>query len=157
MVHLTQGLRDDFAGTPLATSTPADIQEARLSPQSLKASLPPWNRNPILTVPSLSLPQYLSLCWSRVRPHWPAPSPKTWRVLACWTKRGEDSSCEREWLHGSKKNNYQSVERHSKTTGHKGHQLWIRLTGKMCLPATGRPLSFKHTRIPQHRANTQKL
>ncbi|DAA32132.1 PREDICTED: aurora kinase A and ninein-interacting protein [Bison bison bison] len=121
--HLTQGLRADFMAPPLATSTPADIQEARLSPQSLKASCQHGIGTPYLTVPCLFRPD-TSVC---------AGASKA--SLACSfahdlessclldQKEGEDSSCEREWLQGSKKNNYQSVERHSKTTGHKGHQL----------------------------------
>ncbi|KAM9737004.1 aurora kinase A- and ninein-interacting protein isoform 1-T1 [Dama dama] len=120
--HLTQGLADDFMAPPLVTSTPADIQEAGLSPQSLMASCHHGIETPCLTVLSLFRPD-TSICAGESK-----------ASLACTftqdlessclldQKEGEDSSCEREWLHGSKKDNYQSVERHSKT-GHKGHQL----------------------------------
>uniref|UniRef100_A0A8C6CXY3 Aurora kinase A and ninein interacting protein n=1 Tax=Moschus moschiferus TaxID=68415 RepID=A0A8C6CXY3_MOSMO len=121
--HLTQGLRDDFTAPPLATSTPADIQEGSLSPQPLRASCHRGAGTPYLTVPS------------SFRPATPVCAAESEASLACSSaqdlkssclldqKEGEDSSCQREWLHGSKKSNYQSVERHSKTTGRKGHQL----------------------------------
>lgn len=85
--HLIQGLGDDCTAPPLATSIPADIQEARLSPQSLCNNCHHEMGTPCLTVLCSSLiPQSVL---KRVKPHWPVPSPKTWRVLTCWTKRRE--------------------------------------------------------------------
>uniref|UniRef100_A0A8D1WSB6 Aurora kinase A and ninein interacting protein n=1 Tax=Sus scrofa TaxID=9823 RepID=A0A8D1WSB6_PIG len=122
--HLIQGLEDDCMAPPLATSTPADIQEAtRLSPKSLRTNCHHETGIPCLTVLSLFQPDTL------------VHAKEGKASLACSftqdmknpclldQKEGEDSSWKREWLHGSKKNNYQSVERDSKTPGRKCHQL----------------------------------
>ena len=86
----------------------------------------------------------------RVRPHWPAPSPRTWRALACGTKK-------RERILPVKGNGFMDLRKiiirvwrdTVKQLGTRAISSWIRLTWKMCLlKEAGRPLSFKHTRIP---------
>ncbi|XP_031320255.1 aurora kinase A- and ninein-interacting protein [Camelus dromedarius] len=122
--HLIEGLGDDCVAPPLATSTPADIQEARLSPQSLQASCHREIGTPCLSV--LSLFQTDTLICAGERKASPAHSFTQELENSCLLdqKKGEkDSSWKREWLHGSKKKNYQSVQRHSKTPESKGYQL----------------------------------
>lgn len=121
--HLIQGLGDDCVAPPLATSTPTDIQEAGLSPQSVQASGHHRMETPFLTVLSLFQPETL-VC-----------AGESQESLACSftqdlessclmdQKEGEmDSSWKKEWLHGSKKKNCQSMERRSKPLGGKSHQ-----------------------------------
>lgn len=158
MVHLTQGLRDDFMAPPLATSTPADIQEARLSPQSLKASCHHGIGTPYLTVPSLSRPN-TSVCAGESKASLACSFTQDLESSCLLDqKEGEDSSCEREWLHGSKKNNYQSVERHSKTTGHKGHQLLDKTNWENVSAKSNRQAPVLQTyKDSQHRANTKAV
>uniref|UniRef100_A0A8C3VYA1 Aurora kinase A and ninein interacting protein n=1 Tax=Catagonus wagneri TaxID=51154 RepID=A0A8C3VYA1_9CETA len=121
--HLIQGLGDDCTAPPLATSTPADIQEARLSPQSLQTNCHQEMGTPCLTVLSLFQPDTF-VCAKEGKASL-AHSFTQDMESACLLdqKEGEDSSWKREWLLGSKKNNYQCVERHSKTPGRKHHQL----------------------------------
>uniref|UniRef100_G1PN31 Aurora kinase A and ninein interacting protein n=1 Tax=Myotis lucifugus TaxID=59463 RepID=G1PN31_MYOLU len=124
--HLTQGLGDDCVAPPLASSTPTDIQEAGLSPQSLQASGHHRLGTPFLTVLSLFQPETNLVC-----------AGENQDSLACSftqdvessclldQKEGEkDSSWKREWLHGSKKKNRQGMERRSKPPGGKGLQPW---------------------------------
>ncbi|EPQ13287.1 hypothetical protein D623_10029686 [Myotis brandtii] len=100
--HLTQGLGDDCVAPPLASSTPTDIQEAGLSPQSLQASGHHRLGTPFLTVLSLFQPETNLVC-----------AGENQDSLACSftqdvessclldQKEGEkDSSWKREWLHG---------------------------------------------------------
>ncbi|XP_070260500.1 aurora kinase A- and ninein-interacting protein [Myotis yumanensis] len=124
--HLTQGLGDDCVAPPLASSTPTDIQEAGLSPQSLQASGHHRLGTPFLTVLSSFQPETNLVC-----------AGENQDSLACSftqdvessclldQKEGEkDSSWKREWLHGSKKKNRQGMERRSKPPGGKGLQPW---------------------------------
>nr|XP_008527278.1 PREDICTED: aurora kinase A and ninein-interacting protein isoform X1 [Equus przewalskii] len=121
--HPTQGLVDDCMAPPLATSTPADIQEAGLCPQSLQPSAHHRTGTPFLTVLSLFQPD-TSVCAGESKDS-----------LACSFTQDLESSCllgqkegvkdsswKKEWLHGPKKKNCQAVERHSKPPGGKGHQ-----------------------------------
>nr|KAF6378694.1 hypothetical protein mMyoMyo1_009622 [Myotis myotis] len=124
--HLTQGLGDDFMAPPLASSTPTDIQEAGLPPQSLQASGHHRLGTLFLTVLSSFQPETNLVC-----------AGENQDSLACSftqdvessclldQKEGEkDSSWKREWLHGSKKKNRQGMERRSKPPGGKGLQPW---------------------------------
>ncbi|XP_028011083.2 aurora kinase A and ninein-interacting protein isoform X1 [Eptesicus fuscus] len=121
--HLIQGLGDDCVAPPLATSTPTDIQEAGLSPQSLQASGHHRLGPPFLTGLSLFQPETNLVC-----------AGESQDSLACFTqdlessclldqKEGQkDSFWKREWLHGSKKRNHQGMERRSKPLGGKSQQ-----------------------------------
>ncbi|KAF5924605.1 hypothetical protein HPG69_004477 [Diceros bicornis minor] len=121
--HLIQGLGDDCMASPLATSTPADIQEAGLGPQSLQASDHHRMGTPSLTVLSLFQPDTLvcagesqdSLAYSFTQ-------DLESSCLLGQKEAVKDSSWKRDWLHGPKKKNYQGMERHSKPPGGKGHQ-----------------------------------
>ncbi|XP_011355936.2 aurora kinase A and ninein-interacting protein [Pteropus vampyrus] len=119
--HLIQVLEDDCVAPPLATSTPADIQEAGLSPQSLQASGHHRMGTPFLTV--LSLFQSDTLVCAEESQDSLACSFTQDLESSCLLdqREREDSSWKREWLHGSKKKNCQGMERRSKPLG-KGHQ-----------------------------------
>lgn len=122
LVHLIQVLGDDCVVPPLATSTPADIQEAGLSPQSLQASGRHRMGTPFLTVLSSFQPDSL------------ISAEESQDSLACSFTQDLESSClldqrerkdsswKRERLHGSKKKKCQGMERCSKPLGGKGHQ-----------------------------------
>ncbi|KAM9244604.1 aurora kinase A- and ninein-interacting protein [Dugong dugon] len=121
--HFLQGLRDDCVASPLATSTPADVWDTGLCPQSLQTCGHHRMDTPFLTV--LSLPD-TPVC----------PGESKASLAFSFTqdlqssylldqKEGEveeDSSGNREWLHGSKKKNYQDIERNLKLPGGKCHQ-----------------------------------
>ncbi|XP_008071264.1 aurora kinase A and ninein-interacting protein [Carlito syrichta] len=116
--HLIQGLRGGCIAPPLATSTPADIQEDGLSPQFLQTSDHHRMETPLFTV--LSLPQ----------PDNQDCVGESNTSLAFSFTQDLESSClldqeerrvsarKREWLHGSKKN-YQGMDRYSKSPGDK--------------------------------------
>ncbi|XP_030729805.2 aurora kinase A- and ninein-interacting protein [Globicephala melas] len=122
--HLIQGLGDDCMAPPLATSTPADIQEARLSPQSFQASYHHGIGSPCVTVLSLFQPDTF-VCAGESKASLACSFTQDLESSCLLDqKEEEDSSWKREWPYGSKKKNYhQNVERHSKTPGHKGRQL----------------------------------
>ncbi|MBZ3882026.1 Aurora kinase A and ninein-interacting protein [Sciurus carolinensis] len=118
--HLIQGLGDDCTTPPLATSTPADIQETALSPLSLQTSGRHSLGTPFLTLLPLSQPDTLisagendaSLAFSFTQ---------DLESSLLDPKEGKrDSSRKRKWLRGSK--NYQNMERHIKVPGDKCHQ-----------------------------------
>ncbi|XP_054427736.1 aurora kinase A- and ninein-interacting protein [Pteronotus mesoamericanus] len=120
--HLIQGLGDDCMAPPLATSTPADIQEAGLSPQSLQASGQHRMGTPVMTL-SLFQPDTL-VCAGEKQDSLACPFTQDLESSCSLDqKEGEkDSSWKREWLRGSKKKNSQGMERCSKPSGGKGHQ-----------------------------------
>ncbi|OBS63605.1 hypothetical protein A6R68_07865, partial [Neotoma lepida] len=98
---LVQGLGDDCLVSPLATSTPADIQEAGHSPPSSQISSRHSLETPSLTMMSLPQPDILMGTGSSKA------------SLASSSTQYVESSClldqrgarrKREWLHGSKTN-----------------------------------------------------
>lgn len=119
--HPIQGLRDDCMAPPVATSTPADIQEAGLSPQSLQASGQHRMGAPVLTE-SLFQPDTL-VCAGEKQDSLACSFTQD---LECshWLdqKEGEDSSWKREWLRGSEKKNCRGTERCSKPPWGEAHQ-----------------------------------
>ncbi|XP_027470664.1 aurora kinase A and ninein-interacting protein isoform X1 [Zalophus californianus] len=121
--HLIQGLEDDCMSPPLATSTPADTQEAGRSPHSLQASDHHRMGTPFLTM--LSLPQSDTLvCAGKSKAS--ISCSFTQNLEGSYLldqKEGEkDSSWKREWLHGSKEKNHQDVERRVQPPGGEGLQ-----------------------------------
>ncbi|XP_012666885.1 aurora kinase A and ninein-interacting protein [Otolemur garnettii] len=115
--HLIQGLEDGCVAPPLATSTPADIQEAGLSSQSLQTSGHHRMGTPFLSVLSLHQPDTLdyagesnaSLTFSFTQDLESSCLPD---------QKGErDSAVRSEWLHGSK--NYQGLQKHIKPSWNK--------------------------------------
>ncbi|XP_037684045.1 aurora kinase A and ninein-interacting protein isoform X2 [Choloepus didactylus] len=121
--HFLQGLGDDCVAPPLATSTPADIQESGLSPQFLQeASGHHRVGTPVSTVLSLLQPETLiSAGESKASQAFSFPRNFKTSCLLDQKERG-DSSGEREWIHGSKKKNYQDMERYMKPPGGKCQQ-----------------------------------
>lgn len=119
--HSIQGLRDDCITPPLATSTPADIQETALSPRSLQTSGHHSLGTAFLTL--LPSPQPATLV---------SPGENDASLAFSFTQDLEssclldpeegkrDSPRKRKWLHGSK--NYQDTERHIKVPGGKCRQ-----------------------------------
>ncbi|XP_077631672.1 aurora kinase A- and ninein-interacting protein isoform X1 [Crocuta crocuta] len=120
--HLIQGLGGDCLATPLATSTPADTQEAGLSPQSLHASGPHRTGTPFLTVLSLLQPDPL-VCAGKSKASPSRSFTKNLEGSCSLDQKEKDSSWKREWRHGSKKKSYQGVERHIKPPGGKRQPL----------------------------------
>nr|XP_004657555.2 aurora kinase A and ninein-interacting protein [Jaculus jaculus] len=109
---LEQHLGNDCLALPLATSTPADIQEAGLSSQSLQISDNHSFRTPVLIVPSLSQSDIL-VCAGE--------SNSFTQDLEYSCLLGQrDSSRKREWLHGSK-TNCLGIDRHRKSPGRQCH------------------------------------
>uniref|UniRef100_A0A8C9L034 Aurora kinase A and ninein interacting protein n=1 Tax=Panthera tigris altaica TaxID=74533 RepID=A0A8C9L034_PANTA len=121
--HLIQGLGDDCMAPPLATSTPADTQEAGLSPQPLQDSGHHRMGTPFLTVLSLLQPDTL-VCAGKSKASPSCSFTKNLEGSRSLDQKEEekDSSWKREWLHGSKKKNYQGVERPIKPPRGKGHE-----------------------------------
>ncbi|XP_046939777.1 aurora kinase A and ninein-interacting protein [Lynx rufus] len=121
--HLIQGLGDDCMAPPLATSTPADTQEAGLSPQPLQDSGHHRMGTPFLTVLSLLQPDTL-VCAAKSKASPSCSFTKNLEGSRSLDQKEEekDSSWKREWLHGSKKKNYQGVERPIKPPRGKGHE-----------------------------------
>ncbi|XP_045440965.1 aurora kinase A and ninein-interacting protein isoform X2 [Pipistrellus kuhlii] len=122
--HLIQGLSDDCVAPPVATSTPTDIQEAGLSPQSLQASGHHRLGTPFLTGLSLIQPETNIICTGESQDSL-AYSFNQDLESSCLLDQKEgdqDSSWKREWLHGSKKRNHRSMDRRSKPPGGKGQQ-----------------------------------
>ncbi|XP_036303702.1 aurora kinase A and ninein-interacting protein isoform X3 [Pipistrellus kuhlii] len=106
--HLIQGLSDDCVAPPVATSTPTDIQEAGLSPQSLQASGHHRLGTPFLTGLSLIQPETNIICTGESQDSL-AYSFNQDLESSCLLDQKEgdqDSSWKREWLHGSKKRNH---------------------------------------------------
>ncbi|KAM5160253.1 aurora kinase A- and ninein-interacting protein [Callospermophilus lateralis] len=121
--HLIQDLRDNDITPPLATSTPADIQETALSPLSLQTSGHHSLGTPFLTL--LPLPQPTTLVSAGENDASLAFSFTQDLESSCLLdpKEGKrDSLRKRKWLLGSK--NYQDLERDIKVSGGKCHQLW---------------------------------
>ncbi|XP_077755194.1 aurora kinase A- and ninein-interacting protein [Canis aureus] len=122
--HLIQGLEDDCMAPPLATSTPADTQEAELSSRSLQAS--GHHRMGTAFLTALSLPQPDTLvCAGKNKASFSCSLAQNLEHSHLLDqKEGEkDPSWKREWLHGSNKKNYQDVQRHVQPPGGKGLQL----------------------------------
>ncbi|KAM7099171.1 aurora kinase A- and ninein-interacting protein isoform 1-T1 [Molossus nigricans] len=121
--HLIQGLGDDCMAPPLATSTPADIQEAGLSPQPLQASGHHRTGTPFLTGLSLFQPDTL-VCTGESQDSLTCSFTQDLESFCLLDQKEgkKNSSWKREWLHGSKKKKCQGMERHSKPPGGKGHQ-----------------------------------
>ncbi|KAL2773128.1 aurora kinase A and ninein-interacting protein isoform 2 [Daubentonia madagascariensis] len=118
--HLIQGLEDGCVEPPLATSTPAVIQEAGLSPQSLHASGHHRVGIPFLSVLSLLQPDTLDCTGeSNASLAFSFTQDLESSCLLDQKKKERDSARKREWLHGSKKNNYQGIEKHIKPPGDK--------------------------------------
>ncbi|XP_013375107.1 PREDICTED: aurora kinase A and ninein-interacting protein isoform X1 [Chinchilla lanigera] len=117
---LIQDLDNDCIASPLATSTPEDIQETGLSPKSHKTSGHHSVRNPFLTM--LSLPQPNTLACSGKSKAPLALSSTQDLESSCLLDQKEDSPRKREWFYGSEKS-YQVMERHIKPPGDKCHQL----------------------------------
>ncbi|XP_077006883.1 aurora kinase A- and ninein-interacting protein [Tamandua tetradactyla] len=116
--HFLQGLGDDCMAPPLATSTPTDIQEIGLAPQSLQEASG-HHRVGILVSTALPLLQPDTLICAEDSNASLAFSLSQDLQSSCLLdqKEGErDSSGEREWLHRStsKKKNYHDVGRHKK-------------------------------------------
>ncbi|XP_037354192.1 aurora kinase A and ninein-interacting protein [Talpa occidentalis] len=123
LIHPIKGTGDDCMAPPLATSTPADIQEAGLSLQSLQASGHHRMGTPFLTVLSL-LQSDTSVCAGESKDS--LASSITQDLESSCTldqNEGEHSSQKREWLHGYENKNCQGVERHIKPLGCKDYQL----------------------------------
>uniref|UniRef100_A0A452U9B7 Aurora kinase A and ninein interacting protein n=1 Tax=Ursus maritimus TaxID=29073 RepID=A0A452U9B7_URSMA len=121
--HPVQGLEDNSMSPPLATSTPADTQEAGLSPHSLQASDHHRMGTPFLTMRSLPQPDAL-VCAEKSKVSFSCSFTQNLEgSYLLDQKEGEkDSSWKREWLHGCKKKNYQDVERRVQPRGGKGLQ-----------------------------------
>ncbi|XP_029805930.1 aurora kinase A and ninein-interacting protein isoform X2 [Suricata suricatta] len=121
--HLTQGLGDDCLAPPLATSTPADAQEAGLSPQSLHDCGHHRKGTPFSTMLSLLQPDTLVYAGkSKASPSSSFANNLEGSCSLDPKEKDKDSSWEREWLHGSKKKNYQGVQRRIKPARGKGLQ-----------------------------------
>ncbi|KAF6109811.1 hypothetical protein HJG60_011008 [Phyllostomus discolor] len=122
--HPIQGLGGDCMAPPLATSTPADIQEVGLSPQSLQASGQHRMGAPVLAE-SLFQPDTLVCAGEKQDSLACSFTPDLECSYMLDQKEGEkDSSWKREWLRGSKKKNCQGTERCSEPPWGKGHQPW---------------------------------
>ncbi|XP_036991743.2 aurora kinase A and ninein-interacting protein isoform X1 [Artibeus jamaicensis] len=122
--HPIQGLGGDCMAPPFATSTPADIQEGGLSPQSLQASGQHRTGTPILTE-SLFQPDTLVCAGEKQDPLACSFTQDLESSCLLDQKEGQkDSSWKREWLCGSKKKNCQGTKRCSKPSRGKGHQPW---------------------------------
>ncbi|XP_012890216.1 PREDICTED: aurora kinase A and ninein-interacting protein [Dipodomys ordii] len=119
---LIQGSEDDCVALPLATSTPAGLQEPRLSPQSVETPGPNSMGTPFLTV--LSLPQSET----------PVSTGESKASLAFSSAQDLESSClldlkegkgdsphKLKRLHGSK-TNYPGTKGHTTPPGGKCHQ-----------------------------------
>nr|XP_012605916.1 aurora kinase A and ninein-interacting protein [Microcebus murinus] len=112
--HLIQGLEDGRTAPPLATSTPADIQESGLSPQSLQTSGHHRMGTPFLSVLSLLQPDSLDCAGESNASLAFSFTQDLESSCLLDQKEGErDSARKREWPHGSK-NKYQSMEKHIK-------------------------------------------
>uniref|UniRef100_A0A8C9DL49 Aurora kinase A and ninein interacting protein n=1 Tax=Prolemur simus TaxID=1328070 RepID=A0A8C9DL49_PROSS len=110
--HLIQGLEDGCVAPPLATSTPADIQESGLSPQSLQISGHPRTGTPFLSVLSLLQPDTLNCAGESNASLAFSFTQDLESSCLLDQKEGErDSARKREWLHESKKN-YRGMEKH---------------------------------------------
>ncbi|XP_049734281.1 aurora kinase A and ninein-interacting protein [Elephas maximus indicus] len=122
--HFLHGLHDDCMAAPLATSTPADIQDTGFCPQShQETSGPPRLETPVLT--ALSLPD-TPVCAGERKASLAFSFTQDWES-SCLPdqkedKGEEDSSGNREGLQRSKKNKYQDIERDVKLHGGKCHQ-----------------------------------
>nr|KAF6443134.1 hypothetical protein HJG59_001291 [Molossus molossus] len=121
--HLIQGLGDDCMAPPLATSTPADIQEAGLSPQPLQASGHHRTGTPFLTGLSLFQPDTL-VCTGESQDSLTCSFTQDLESFCLLDQKEgkKNSSWKMEWLHESKKKKCQGMERRSKPPGGKGHQ-----------------------------------
>ncbi|XP_062961004.1 aurora kinase A- and ninein-interacting protein [Cynocephalus volans] len=119
--HLIHGLEDSCMAPPVATSTPADIQEDGLSPQSLQTSDHNKIGTPVLTVLSLLQPHTLVCAGESKASLAFSFTQNLENSCLLDQKEGErDSPRKREWLHGSK--NHQGMERHIKPPGGKCRQ-----------------------------------
>ncbi|XP_036888709.1 aurora kinase A and ninein-interacting protein isoform X1 [Sturnira hondurensis] len=124
LYHPIQGLGGDCMAPPFATSTPADIQEGGLSPQSLQASGQHRMGTPILTE-SLFQPDTLVCAGERQDPLACSFTQDLESSCLLDQKEGQkDSSWKRDWLCGYKKKNCRGTQRCSKPPWGKGHQPW---------------------------------
>lgn len=119
--HVFQGLEDECMSSPLATSTPADTQEAGLSLHSLQASDHHRMGTPFLTMLSLPQPDTL-VCAGKSKASFSCSFTQNLEssYLPDQKEGDKDSFWKREWLHGSKEKNYQDVERHIQPPWGKG-------------------------------------
>ncbi|KAM6172441.1 aurora kinase A- and ninein-interacting protein [Erethizon dorsatum] len=117
--RLIQDLEDDCIASPLATSTPDDIQETGLSLKSHKTSGHHSVRTPLLTTLSWPQPNTLVCAGESKAPL--AFSFTQGLESSHLLDQKDDSSRKREWFYGSE--NYQDVERHIKPPGGKCPQL----------------------------------
>ncbi|XP_006862337.1 PREDICTED: aurora kinase A and ninein-interacting protein [Chrysochloris asiatica] len=114
--HFLQGFWEDCVTSPLATSTPADIQGAGLFPYSLQETSGHHGiESPFLPdTPICAGESKTSLAFSFTQD----------LESSCLLDQKEGkrkSSGNRKWLHGSKKKSYQDVERCMKPSGDKCH------------------------------------
>ncbi|XP_052571984.1 aurora kinase A and ninein-interacting protein [Peromyscus californicus insignis] len=98
---LVQGLEDDGLVSPLATSTPADIQEAGHSPPSSQISSHHSLETPSLTMMSLPQPDILMGAGSNKAS---LASSSTQYVESSRLLDQREARRKREWIHGSKTN-----------------------------------------------------
>ncbi|XP_032719703.1 aurora kinase A and ninein-interacting protein isoform X1 [Lontra canadensis] len=121
--HLIQGLEDECMSPPLATSTPADTQEAGLSLHSPQASDHHRMGTSFLTVLSLPQPDPL-VCAGKSKASFSCSFTQNLEgpYLLDQQEGDKDAFWKREWLHGSKEKNYQDVERRIQPPGGKGLQ-----------------------------------
>ncbi|XP_053431993.1 aurora kinase A and ninein-interacting protein [Nycticebus coucang] len=121
--HLIQGLEDGCVASPLATSTPADIQEAGLSPQFLQTSGHHRMGTPFLSVLSLHQPDTLNCAGeSNASLAFSFTQDLESSCLSDQKEGERDSAMKSEWLHGSKNNN-QGLQKHIKPSWDKCCQL----------------------------------
>ncbi|XP_055979255.1 aurora kinase A- and ninein-interacting protein [Sorex fumeus] len=110
--HPVQVTENDCITPPLATSTPADIQEVELS-HSFQDGCPRTG-TPVLTVPSALQPDTL-VCDGESKASLTCPFIRDLESSCLLNQEEEeDSFWKRKWLRGSKQNNYQGVGRHMK-------------------------------------------
>nr|KAF6503980.1 aurora kinase A and ninein interacting protein [Rousettus aegyptiacus] len=157
--HLIQVMGDDCMALPLATSTPADIQDAGLSPRSLQASGRHRMGTPFLTVLSLLQPDPL-VCAEENQDSLACSFTQDLGSSCLLDQRErEDSSWKREWLHGSKKKNCQGMERRSKPLRGKGHQPLVKTKLEELSAKENRPASapFQTYRDSRSGENTEAV
>ncbi|XP_004603761.2 aurora kinase A and ninein-interacting protein [Sorex araneus] len=115
--HPVQVTENDCITPPLATSTPIDIQEVELSHCFQDGCHRTETR--VLTVPPALQPDTL-VCDGDSKASLACPVIRDLETSSLLNQgEKEDSSWKRKWLHGSKKNNYQGVERDVRPLGGK--------------------------------------
>ncbi|XP_007933941.1 aurora kinase A and ninein-interacting protein [Orycteropus afer afer] len=140
--HFLQGLQDDCMASPLGTSTPADIQDTGLAPQSLQDTCDHHRvETSVFTVLSL--------------PDTPVCTRASRASLAISFSQDLESSClldqkepskDKEWLHRYKKNNDWDVKRDVKLPRGKCHNPLDKIKlGRKVSAKQNRQASLLHT------------